>query len=133
MELIHASQINENDLSSFLTNNHQIDRSSLLRHGYVVQHRNMIIGCFQLDSIEQGVYWLKQLYIIQDEVNKLPVLLELIIVFAKQQEAKLIYAHSEQPVTDLLLQSLSFSLQTSKNASLNQIHEKVQWWSYQVC
>src|SRR5690625_5944189 len=86
MELIHASQINENDLSSFLTNNHQIDRSSLLRHGYVVQHRNMIIGCFQLDSIEQGVYWLKQLYIIQDEVNKLPVLLELIIVFAKQQE-----------------------------------------------
>src|SRR5690625_4733269 len=129
MELIHASQINENDLSSFLTNNHQIDRSSLLRHGYVVQHRNMIIGCFQLDSIEQGVYWLKQLYIIQDEVNKLPVLLELIIVFAKQQEEKLIYAHSEQHVTDLLLQSLSLSLETSKNDSLNQLNEKGQWWS----
>src|SRR5690625_1849238 len=133
MEFIHASQINEDDLASFLSSNHQIERSSLLHQGYVVRKGNTIIGCFQLKTIEQGVYWLKQLYLIQDEVIKLPVLLELIIVFAKQQEAKLIYAHSEQPVTDLLLESLSFSLQTSKNASLNQLHEKGQWWSYQVC
>lgn len=132
MEFIHASQVNADELTSFLTNNQQIDTMSLLQHGYVVKLGKTIIGCFQLHSIEQDVYWLKQLYIIQDEIIKLPVLLELIILFAKQHKAKLIYAHSEQPVTDLLLQSLSFSLQTNKSELLHQLHEKGQWWSYQV-
>jgi len=132
MDFIHASRIKEDELSSFLTNNQQIDRLSLLHHGYVVKNGNTIIGCFQLVSIDQGIYWLKQLYIVQDEAIKLPVLLELIIIFAKQQDAKLIYAHSEQPVTDLLLQSLSFSLQTNKIEALHELHEKGQWWSYHV-
>ncbi|MBO1002063.1 hypothetical protein ACFSKI_05650 [Pseudogracilibacillus auburnensis] len=134
MKLIQASHVSEERLEQFLENNHQIDIKSLLETGYVVEYDEKIIGCFELASIDNGAYWLKQLYIIRTEAVKLPVLLEFILVFAKQREAKVIYAHSEQPVTDLLLESLSFSLRPEKSLQFTDVtNRKGHWWSYEVC
>src|SRR5699024_6255680 len=74
-----------------------------------------MIGYFELELMEDYQYWLKQLYIIRNEAGKLPVLLEYILLLAKEKEATVIYAHSEQPVTDLLLESMCFSLQINSN------------------
>jgi|SRR5690625_297102 len=132
MKLIEASNVPREQLEEFVLNNNQIDISSLLDSGYVVEYKDKIIGCFQLTPIEEnGAFWLKQLYIIQTEAIKLPVLLEFILLFAKQKEAKVVYAHSEQPVTDLLLESLSFSLQTNHSLrSQKTASNKGHWWSY---
>src|SRR5699024_8697446 len=133
MKCIQASQIEQTVLEHFLQNNLQIQKASLLKRGYVVEHKGKIIGCFELDVMEEAVYWLRQLYIIQSEAAKLPMLLEYILVFAKQKNATSIYAHSEQPVTDLLLQSLQFSLQTEKIDTLEKRDlKKGNWWTYKV-
>jgi N-acetylglutamate synthase-like GNAT family acetyltransferase len=132
MKCIHASEVNQALLQQFLDANQAIKQASLLEHGYVVEWQDKIIGCFELEKVEHRVYWLKQLYIIQSEAGKLPVLLEYILLFAKQQYAKLIYAHSEQPVTDLLLHSLQFSLQTEQLDLLRNKMKKGNWWSYKV-
>lgn len=133
MKCIPATQLDQTTLDEFLSCNGQIKRESLVEKGYVVEWQDRIIGCFELELVDHDVYWLKQLYIIQSEAAKLPVLLEYILVFAKQKKAKSIYAHSEQPVTDLLLQSLRFSLETEQ---LDRLKEKVirkgHWWTYQV-
>lgn len=137
MKFIQASQVNKQRLEQFLKNNHQIEMHSLLKTGYVVEYNEKIIGCFELQSIDNGAYWLKQLYIIRNEAVKLPVLLEFILVFAKQREAKVVYAHSEQPVTDLLLESLHFSLQPEQSEQHFQLQKTISrkghWWSYKVC
>src|SRR5690625_7712345 len=131
MNIIEASKVTKERLEQFLENNNQLDISSLLKTGYVVEYGDRIIGCFELALIENGAFWLKQLYIIRNEAIKLPVLLEFILVFAKQKEAKVVYAHSEQPVTDLLLESLSFSLQTHHSLQLQKaVNRKGHWWSY---
>lgn len=133
MKCIRASEVRKTLLDQFLFNNASIKAVELLEKGYVVERKGKIIGCFELDDLQQDIYWLKQLYIVQSEVAKLPVLLECILLFAKQKNASWIYAHSEQPVTDLLLQSLQFSLQTEH---LDQLESKVlkkgHWWSYKV-
>ncbi|MEI3604236.1 hypothetical protein SPD48_00910 [Pseudogracilibacillus sp. SE30717A] len=131
MNIIEASHVPKERLERFLENNDQVEISSLLDTGYVVECDEKIIGCFELAPIENGAFWLKQLYIIQNEAVKLPVLLEFVLIFAKQKEAKVVYAHSEQPVTDLLLESLSFSLQTNQSLQLQQaVKRKGHWWSY---
>jgi|GEM_PF-1221670 len=131
MKIIEASHVSKEQLEQFLENNNQIEIGSLLETGYVVECNSRIIGCFELAPIEEEAFWLKQLYIIRNEAVKLPVLLEFILIFAKQKEAKVVYAHSEQPVTDLLLESLSFSLQTNHSVQLkNAVKRKGHWWSY---
>lgn len=133
MKCILASELEQSRLDQFLNYNKQIKRASLIEKGYVVEWKGKIIGCFELDLMEYDVYWLKQLYIIQKEAAKLPILLEYILLFAKQKKAKVIYAHSEQPVTDLLLQSLCFSLQTEQLETLkSKVLRKGHWWSYKV-
>lgn len=131
MKLREASHVSKERLEHFLENNTQIELTSLLETGYVVEYDHKIIGCFELAPIENGAFWLKQLYITRNEAVKLPVLLEFILVFAKQKEAKVVYAHSEQPVTDLLLESLSFSLQSNHSLQLQEaVNRKGHWWSY---
>jgi len=131
MKLIEASHVNRDRLEDFLKNNNQIEIGSLLETGFVVEVDERIIGCFELAPIEKGAFWLKQLYIIQNEAVKLPVLLEFILAFAKQKEAKVVYAHSAQPVTDLLLESLSFSLQSNQSLKVQKaVKQKGHWWSY---
>src|SRR5690625_2118274 len=132
MKFIQASKVTKQRLDEFIQHNNHIDLKALLATGYVVEHQDKIIGCFSLDEIGNEAYWLKQLYVIRHEAVKLPVIVETILTIAKEKQAKVIYAHSEQPVTDLLLESLSFSLQP-KTEDMNQLQKKGHWWTYSDC
>lgn len=133
MKFIHASDVAREKIERFLQHNDQINLTSLLQTGYVVMCEEEIIGCFSLEPIEHDAYWLNQLYVIRNEAVKLPVIVEAILAYAKECEAKVIYAHSEQPVTDLLLQSLRFSLETQADTVTLPKHKKGHWWTYSIC
>lgn len=133
MNFIHASDVAQERLEQFLQHNQQIELATLLQAGYIVEHHGEIIGCFSLEEIEHDAYWLKQLYVVRHEAVKLPVIVEAILVYAREREAKVIYAHSEQPVTDLLLESLCFSLQSNQEPITLPMHKKGHWWTYSVC
>src|SRR5699024_3396704 len=132
MRLIQASQLTDAEFEQFIENNEHIQKQSLREKGYVVEVDGKICGCFQLEKIEGHSYWLKQLYVTKEEAKKLPLLLEVILVLAKQKQAKRVYAHSQQPVTDLLLDSFSFSLQRDQHINIEHNHTKGHWWLYHV-
>ena len=133
MEIMQAIDVDKNHLEKFLHHNMQIELEKFLKEGFVVHNDEEIIGCFSLVALGNDAYWLKQLYVIQHEAMKLPRIVETILIIAKEEmQAKIIYAHSEQPVTDLLLQSLSFSLQQEEKESVPIKCDKGHWWTYKV-
>lgn len=133
MEIISAIDVEKELLENFLHRNHHIELANLVKDGFVVSSDEEIIGCFSLESLGNDAYWLKQLYVIQSAARKLPRIVETILTIAKEKQAKIIYAHSEQPVTDLLLQSLSFSLQEEQKETVPRKCDKGHWWTYNVC
>lgn len=133
MNVMEASQVTTYQLEQFLQHNHDIDLATLLENGFVVECSDKIIGCFSLEPIGEDSFWLKQLYVIQQEAVKLPRIVEMVLIIAEQKQAKVIYAHSEQPVTDLLLASLSFSLQSEETAAIAIDKDKGHWWTYSIC
>lgn len=132
MNLIQANKVSQEKLDYFLQSNPHMNKCSLLQKGYVVEIKGKIEGCFMLEEMEEGTYWLKQLYITQSEAAVLPVLLESILTMAKQQLAKRVYVHSHQPVVDILLEALQFHPQKER-AFVNKIDQKDgNWWLYHV-
>src|SRR5699024_65547 len=132
MEIIQAIDVEKTRLEEFLHHNMHIELEKFIKEGYVVCYEDEIIGCFSLVALGNDAYWLKQLYVIQHEAIKLPRIVETILIIAKEMRAKIIYDHSEQPVTDLLLQSLSFSLQQEEKESVPIKCDKGHWWTYKV-
>ncbi|WP_404455746.1 GNAT family N-acetyltransferase [Oceanobacillus kapialis] len=132
MKLIPAKQVDIKKLEGFLDKNESVNKASLVRSGYVVQIDDEVVGCFSLEMLEDGIYWLKQLYITQQHASKLPVLLEAILTLAKQQQAKSVYVHSHQPVVDILLEALQFHPQKEKMFVDKYTAEEGNWWLYHV-
>ncbi|API91834.1 hypothetical protein KM914_08860 [Virgibacillus pantothenticus] len=132
MNLVQASKASAEKLEHFLQNNPNLNEYSLLQRGYVVELQGEIEGCFILEEMEKGTYWLKQLYITQSEAAVLPVLLESILTMAKQQHAQRVYVHSHQPVVDILLEALQFHPQKER-AFVNKYDQRDgNWWLYHV-
>lgn len=132
MILIKADKVVSARIEHFLKVNEIVNRDHLLESGYVVSLNDEIIGCFILETIEADIYWLKQLYIIESEAMKLPILLETILNLAKKQEAKRIFVHSHQLVVDLLLKALQFYPQKGDRI-VDQLPKSTgNWWSYNV-
>ncbi|MFD1172499.1 GNAT family N-acetyltransferase [Oceanobacillus picturae] len=132
MNLIPANQMDMKKVEQFLEKNEGINKASLVRAGYVVEVSGEIVGCFSLETMEEGIYWLKQLYINQTNASKLPVLLEAILTLAKQQQAKSVYVHSHQPVVDILLEALQFHPQKEKMFVDKYKRDEGNWWLYHV-
>ncbi|WP_156291995.1 GNAT family N-acetyltransferase [Oceanobacillus salinisoli] len=133
MNIIPAKKATAEQLEDFFNRNENLDKDGLLDKGYVVEMNENIEGCFILDEVEEeGVYWLKQLYITRTEANKLPVLLESILTIAKSKQAKSVYVHSHQPVVDILLEALQFHPQTESSFVDKHPIDKGNWWSYNV-
>ncbi|GAA0436500.1 MAG: hypothetical protein ACQEWU_15515 [Bacillota bacterium] len=132
MNLIPAYKASSEQIEHFLKNNPNVNQESLLRKGYVVELRGEIEGCFILEEMEEGTYWLKQLYITQSEAAHLPVLLESILLMAKQQHAERVYVHSHQPVVDILLEALQFHPQKEKVFVDKYDKSNGNWWLYHV-
>ncbi|WP_373893986.1 hypothetical protein ACUL41_02310 [Virgibacillus natechei] len=132
MNLITAYSAPEEKLDHFLENNRNVNKESLLRSGYVVEIEGQIQGCFSLEKMDEGVYWLKQLYITKAEAAKLPVLLESILNLAKEQDAKKVYVNSHQPVVDVLLEALQFHPQKEEVFVGKSNQKEGNWWTYNV-
>lgn len=132
MKLLIASDVPKDKMDEFLSTTDQVNKESLLKDGYVVEIGNEIKGCFVLSTVEDGMFWLKQLYIAKEEAQKLPVLLETIIVLAKTKEAKKVYVHSHQPVVDILLGAMQFRPDKEVSGMLKLDQRKGNWWAYEV-
>lgn len=132
MHLIATKHAPSEKLEQFLKNNEQVARESLLKNGYVVEMRGQIEGCFILEKVDEGVYWLKQLHVTKKAAPSLPVLLESILALAKEQNARSVYVHSHQPMVDVLLEALQFHPQKENRYVDNRSVEKGNWWTYNV-
>jgi|SRR5699024_2700908 len=132
MELIAANQATKEKLETFLENNKDVERDLLLEKGYVVEFNGMVEGCFVIDSVDEDIYWLKQLYVTKNAAASLPVLLESILALAKEKQAKQLFVHSHQPMVDVLLEALQFSPQKENAFVANQPDNKGNWWTYNV-
>ncbi|SDQ12907.1 GNAT family N-acetyltransferase [Virgibacillus salinus] len=132
MKLIAANQASQEKLESFLTSNDNVEQDLLKKKGYIVEIDNNIEGCFILDSIDDDIYWLKQLYITKDYAKSLPVLLEAILAMAKEKQAKKVFVHSHQPMVDILLEALQFYPQKENILVDKHPIDKGSWWTYNV-
>ena len=132
IRLIQASRVSQELVSEFLQNNQQIEIGSILKLGYLVEINNKISGCFILDEIEDGLYWLKQLYITKTEAIKIPALVEAILVLARQQNAVKVYVNSHKLMIDIILESLQFHPQEDSKFLERYYVSEGKWWVYNV-
>lgn len=132
MKLVEANKAPKQMLANFLNHNDHLESDRLIASGYVAIKQEEIVGCFILDSVEEGLFWLKQLYITQSAAMNLPVLLEAILVLAKQKYAKEVYVHSHQPMVDILLEGLQFHRKPVDSIIKQLSDQKGTWWAYQV-
>src|SRR5690625_7839158 len=106
MNLIRANQASKTQVEHFLETNEGINREDLLETGYVMMVDGEIEGCFNLESVDEGYYWLKQLYITKSKANVLPFLLEAILTVANEQQAKRVDVHSHQQTVNNIVGAL---------------------------
>lgn len=132
MDIIPVQLVSEEELQEFLAKNQNVNQENLFQNGYIVKINKSIEGCFVLDTVEEDVYWLKQLYITQTKANRLPVLIETILTLAKQQQAKCVYVYSHQPGVDVLLEALQFYPEKEQVIVDNPPQKKGNWWAYHV-
>lgn len=135
MKLIRANQASEKLIDKFLKNNEEINKHTLMESGYVVEINNRITGCFNLELIDDGLYWLKQLYITRSDAIKLPVLVETILALAKQKKAKKVFVKSHKLMLDIILNSLQFQIEEVSpidNQGATTQEENEKWWSFHV-
>lgn len=132
MRLFMASEVPEEKIDAFLSTTDQVDKESLMRSGYVVEMNDAIKACFVLATLEEDVYWLKQLYIAPEAAQNLPVLFETIIVLVKTKQAKKLYVHSHQPIVDILLGAMQFHPQKEALEIQSLNRKKGNWWAYEV-
>ncbi|TRM10785.1 GNAT family N-acetyltransferase [Lentibacillus cibarius] len=132
MEIIAANHASEEKLQRFLKDNKDVEKNLLLEKGYVVEIDDTIEGCFVLDTVEDDIYWLKQLYVTKNKAGSLPVLLETILALAKEKQAKQVYVHSHQPMVDVLLEALQFYPQKENEITDKLPKNNGNWWTYNV-
>src|SRR5699024_1261056 len=97
-----------------------------------VKLSNKIIGCFILERIENGRYWLKQLYITKTEAVTLPILVEAILTLAKQQQATEVFVNSHKLMVDIILETLQFRPQVESPFLEKCVKSEGKWWCYVI-
>lgn len=132
MKIIAAYRMPSEQIESFLQLADQVEKASLLQHGYVLVIDEVIKGCFIWMPVEKDIYWLKQLYIVRDAAGNLPVLLETIVQMAREKQVEKLYVQSHQPVVDILLDALQFCPQQRGIQHETQQETEGKWWAYQV-
>lgn len=132
MELILAKNVSHARLDKFLGDNPDVDKSLLIEKGYVVQIDEQIEGCFVVDVMDSGVHWLKRLHVTKRAAEGLPVIIESILTIAKENQATCVYVHSQQPLVDILLESLQFSPQKDAETVNIPARDNGNWWAYHV-
>lgn len=132
MKMVHAREADQQQVEHFLMNNEAINGEQLMKKGFVVQVDNSIKGCFVIERIDQETYWLRQLYMNKEEVISLPLIMDSIIVQAREDNIKRIFVHSHQQVVDELLSTLEFYPQTAPLQVHEGVIQKGKWWAYAI-
>ncbi|MBT2215319.1 hypothetical protein KK120_05700 [Virgibacillus dakarensis] len=132
MNLVAIKHAPKDKVEQFLDHNQDVVRDSLFKNGYVIEMDQQIEGCFILEQVDIGVYWLKQLHVTKKAAPSLPVLLESVLALAKERNARSVYVHSHQPMVDVLLEALQFHPQKENVFVDNYSADKGNWWSYNV-
>ncbi|MGY0691212.1 hypothetical protein ACW2QC_00300 [Virgibacillus sp. FSP13] len=132
MNLIATKHAATEKVEQFLEKNQDVKQDALFQNGYVVEMDQQIEGCFILEQVDNGVYWLKQLHVTKQAAPSLPILLESVLALAKERNARSIYVHSHQPMVDVLLEALQFHPQEENQFVDNHPVEKGNWWTYNV-
>lgn len=132
VKMLEAKIADRTKVEHFLNNNAEINRRQLIEKGFVVEMDNAIKGCFVIEHVNDDTYWLKQLYMNQEEIISLPLLIEAIIQQAKKLEIKTMYVHSHQHIVDQLLEALQFYPQRSPEFVDKNRDAKGKWWAYAI-
>lgn len=132
MQVKKAISVKEDMLKQFILEANGLQISANLYRGYVIVDSEKIICWFELEQLSDMQCWLKQLFILREEALKLPYVFEYILQFIKMNNLKSIYVHSNQLVTDLLLESLSFSVERNDHFNIKFEKDSGTWWTYHV-
>lgn len=134
MKLKKATAVNQADLHSFMAHHEHFETPHNFNEktSYVIENQGAIISWFQLELLDDDTAWLKKLFIVQNEALKLPIVLQTIIQYVSEYELNALYVHSQQLVTDLLLSSFSFNLQSVEQLRPFQREQGGKWWYYHL-
>lgn len=132
MELKKAAAINRARLETFLKESECSLLKPNIHSGYIIEQENKIISWFEFELLQDKQCWIKKMFIVRDEAMQLPAVFESIVQFIKSQQAKSIYVYSNQLVTDLLLESLRFSVETEEIIDVVPPKDEGTWWTFQV-
>ncbi len=132
MNLIPAKNASEENMAQFLKQNRDIDEVALRADGYVTEVDAQLVGCFILEPITERTYMLKQLYMTNTELLKLPALIEAILVLLKDMHASKLFINSHQTMLDIILSALRFYPQSECELLENYPSNNGKWWSYQL-
>lgn len=132
MQIYHVNKAQVEKLEEFLQKNEAIAAESLSKSSYMIEVDGKIEGCFDLKSIDESTYWLRQLYLSRSQVQKLFVVFESILIIARKKQINCVYVHNQSPVVDILLESLQFKRES--DVKLKDISTKTagNWWAYNV-
>lgn len=132
MELVQVCEATEEKVKDFLKEHAQIGHKNLKTSGYFVKTNEQITGCFTLEPVENGIFWLKQLYIARSEAMRLPDLFRLILSLAEEKNAEKIVVRSHKLMLDLILESLHFELEEESPFPVEGDLPYNKWWSYRL-
>lgn len=132
MEIKRAIDVNKSSFYAFISQYDACTDEVQFTRGmsYVVEEEGRVLSWFQLEPLQPHCFWLKKMFILQEEALKLPEMLHVILQFSKEKGADKLYANSKQLVTDLLFRSFSFTLQASEELEAFQLSEEGNWWCY---
>ncbi|WP_152656871.1 hypothetical protein [Oceanobacillus sp. CFH 90083] len=132
MQIYQVKEAKIELIEEFIHKNEKPFGKRLTSESYVVEINGSIEGCFNLDAVDESTYWLKQLYITKEHVQKLFVIFESVLVISRKNDIKCVYVHNQSPVVDILLESLQFKRESDVRFK-NVYSEKTgNWWAYQV-
>lgn len=130
MKLAKAHTVQGPLLESFIKTATSLDKSHLIKEGYVIQSNDCIKGCFILTQVSDEDYWLKQLFIHPEMTRNLPVLLETIMLMTRELHGRKLYIHSHQVLLNIILEALYFRETDSIPQSLENIQKQSGTWWY---
>ncbi|WP_040978250.1 hypothetical protein [Oceanobacillus jeddahense] len=119
-------------MEEFIHKNEKLFGKNLTKESYVVEINGSIEGCFNLDMVDESTYWLKQLYLTKEHVQKLFVVFESVLVISRENNVKCVYVHNQSPVVDILLESLQFKRENDVTFKNINSEKTGNWWAYQV-
>ncbi|MCT1901185.1 hypothetical protein [Oceanobacillus sojae] len=132
MQIYQVKEAKIELIEDFIHKNERLFGKKLTEESYVVEVDGSIEGCFNLEKVDESTYWLKQLYLNKEHVQKLFVVFESVLVISRKNDIKCVYVHNQSPVVDILLESLQFKRESDVTFKNINSEKTGNWWAYQV-